>query len=139
MLGSELVDNRREGRTHRFPIFTHICHFPTFDPTGVSLEFTNSSRIIEEGKTRAQPRSVPTINKTRSWPAQLCRPIKFLVVTCGQPNESPNIICESSPDEALAEMIRNSRYDLRPRRVRTGEYRRLPGDGSLTSSMNMLS
>jgi len=114
-------------RTHRFPILTHPCLSPTFDPASVGLKFTSHSRVIKEGKTRPQPRSVPKIYKGLTWPAKFCEPIDFLVITRSQPNKSPNVICESSPDEALAEMVRNRRYDLGPSEVRIDDVRKIRG------------
>ena len=132
---------RRGQTTHRFPIFTHLRLLPTLDPTCISLDFTSYIRTVGEGKTRAQLRSIPAVDKSRSRPTQLRRPINFLVVTCGQPHKSPNIIRESSPDEALAEVEGNSRYYLGPGAVRTDNHREycVGGGRNLTSSMNELS
>ena len=136
-LGSEHADNgEKEEKTHRFPIFTHLRLLPALDPTGISLDFTSYIRIVREGETRAQLRSVPAVDKSRSRPTQLRRPINILIVTRGQPHKSPNIIRESSPDEALAEVERNGRYNLGPRAVRINDHR---DTTNLTSSMNELS
>ena len=122
-LGSGTTGDGRSvtyGRAYNVPVDTHLRLFPSFDPTSVHLELPDSSKVIREGKTRSQPRSVPTVSKIRRRPAQLRRSVNFLIVPRGQPHKSQNIIRESSPDETFAEMARDGGDNLNRGELKAG-------------------